>query len=139
MLKNQGAGALAGVKENMRKSGDISAFIGANASISDKVGQGLGKSYLDQEVTNVGIGNRQEELNNAIARSELIANQKAKAASSLLINEGLHGIGSNIAGGLKDSRQSNQVDKNNTANINSLNEMFKNFNFNEGSGKWSFS
>ena len=98
-------------------------FVGQN------LGQGLAKSYLDQDTTNVNIANNDKIRNQQIDTNEKIANQKAKAASSLLVNEGLHGIGSNAAMGLYNVRQSNQVDRSNKQQVGAMNSMFKDFNW----------
>ena len=127
MLQNNAAGTIGNMRESMRDSGDISSMIGANAAVGQNLGQGLAKSYLDQKTTNIGIGNNDKIRNQQIDTNEQIANQQAKAAASLLVNEGLHGVGSNAAMGLYNVRQSNQVDRTNEIQTNSMNEIWKNF------------
>lgn len=132
IARRNAAGSQAVLREGLRSSGasgtaNLSALAAGNAAVDSNLANILTQSMLDEEVRNTGILNAAEQANQQIDTKEQQLNMEAEARAQEAIQTGLHGIGANAAGALKDVRMSNQVDVNNETQMNAMNAILQDF------------
>jgi hypothetical protein len=130
-LNKQAGNSFETVKQGMRKAGDISSLVTANAALDENLGQGVAKSYSDEFNFNNMLDNKAEEYNIGKGDTEqMLAIQRDEAAKQQ-VNQGLHGIGQNFGQGMKDIRDHKAVDTRNKMQLAGINATSENFNWDQ--------
>jgi len=129
-------------RENVRNTAQssgaaLAGMTAGTAAIDQNLGNILRQSAVDEETTNTQIANQAKQYNIGVDNKETELGLMADAKAQEAIASGLAGLGRNAAGALKDTRMSNQVDKLNDIQLEAINNILSNYEYDK-TGKIRF-